>query len=305
MTELVVLSGKGGTGKTTVAASLIVLAEADALCPTAVDCDVDAANLYLVLEPKVSTQEDFRGGSIAVADPVLCTRCGICVPKCMFGSMVGPGEVDPYTCEGCGVCSLVCPAQAVHLHERVTGSIQAEVSAWGNVVWAHLQPGAGNSGKLVAAVRDKARKMAAATASELIISDGPPGIGCPVISSLSGASMALLVTEPSVSGHHDLVRIWDLCRHFGVQAAVAINKADLAPETTAAIRSWCDSEGLDVLCEIPFDPQVPVSIAQAKPLVAVAPSDRSPAAQAVSALWQTLRTLLATLDGMRETVDSS
>jgi MinD superfamily P-loop ATPase len=148
---------------------------------------------------------------------------------------------------------------------------------------------------LVAAVRDKARKTCVSAASDLIISDGPPGIGCPVISSLSGASMALLVTEPSVSGHHDLVRIWDLCRHFGVPAAVAINKADLAPETTAGIRAWCESEGLAVLGEIPFDPQVPVSIAQALPLVAVASAVQSPAAQAIHALWQSLRVRLALL----------
>jgi MinD superfamily P-loop ATPase len=293
MTELVVLSGKGGTGKTTVAASLQVLAQNAGLHPTAVDCDVDAANLYLVLDPSVDLAEDFCGGSIAVVDPALCTRCGICVPKCMFGAMVSPGEVDPYTCEGCGVCSLVCPEHAVQLREHVTGVIQAGPSAWGQVIWAHLQPGAGNSGKLVAAVRDKARKTCVTAASDLIISDGPPGIGCPVISSLSGADMALLVTEPSVSGHHDLVRIWDLCRHFGVPAAVAINKADLAPETTASIRAWCESEGLAVLGEIPFDPQVPVSIAQALPLVAVASAVQSPAAQAIHALWQSLRVRLA------------
>ncbi len=284
--EVVVLSGKGGTGKTTVAASLAVLAKLDGLRAVSVDCDVDASNLYLMLHPTVEMSRDFSGGSVAVVDPKRCVKCGECVAKCLFGAMASPGQVDGYGCEGCGVCALVCPAGAVALERRTTGRIHRGRSAWGTVIWAGLQPGAGNSGKLAAEVREEARRSAHAGGATLIISDGPPGLGCPVISSLTGASLALLVTEPSRSGHHDLERIAGLCEHFRVPARVVINKASLNPERARAIRSWCNDRGLPLVGEIPFDAEVPARIAGGQPIVTE--TGNSPAAAAIRALWQRL-----------------
>ncbi len=289
MRELVVLSGKGGTGKTTVTASLVALAYDEGICAVAVDCDVDASNLHLVLGPDIRQARDFIGGAIAVVDRDKCTECGLCQSKCLFDAIPEPGRVDPYGCEGCGVCALVCPASAVEMRPHVTGNLYSGRSPWGAMVWAGLKPGAGNSGKLTAEVREEARKLGAAEDATLILSDGPPGLGCPVISALTGADMALLVTEPSVSGQHDLDRVADLCKHFGVPAAVVVNKADLNPDKTGAIRAWCVDRDLPLIAEIPFDPQVPSSISRGRPLVTAAHQDHSPAAAALAELWGRLR----------------
>lgn len=289
VTELVILSGKGGTGKTTVAASLAALAQRSGTGAVSVDCDVDASNLHLVLGPIVESTNDFVGGSIAVVDPAECTGCGLCETKCLFEAISAAGLVDPYSCEGCGVCALICPASAVQLVPSVTGKLYSGQSPWGSVVWAALRPGAGNSGKLTAEVRKAARDKAARVQATLIVSDGPPGLGCPVISALTGADMALLVTEPSVSGFHDLDRVAGLCAHFGVPVGVAINKADVNPAKTEAIAAWCEEHGIEVLAEIPFDPAVPASIGQGRPLVEATAAAHSRGALAITELWERLR----------------
>jgi MinD superfamily P-loop ATPase len=283
--EVVVLSGKGGTGKTTVAAALIAYAAAAGVRVLATDCDVDAANLHLLMQPEVTATDGFIGGDVATVDLERCTGCGVCIEHCAFGAMASGGQVDAMSCEGCGVCTIMCPEGAVVLVQRETGVKHRCETAYGPMVYARLHPGHGNSGKLVAEVRRSAREVAAERGVEVIISDGPPGLGCPVISAVTGADLALVITEPSVSAHHDLLRTLDMCSHFGVRAVVAVNKADINPEATRLIEADCAEREIEVLGRIPFSDEVVTSIAQARPL-----SGDGPAARAVRELWGRLRT---------------
>ena len=262
MKEIVVLSGKGGTGKTSIVGSLAALAERKVLA----DCDVDAADLHLLLSPSVKQETEFWSGQVAQIDPDKCTQCGLCQDLCRFDA-IRDFEVDPVSCEGCGFCFHICPDEAITMKENLSGHWFISDTKYGPLVYARLGIAQENSGKLVAAVRQRARKVAEEQGFDCIISDGPPGIGCPVISSLSGASLALLVTEPTLSGMHDLDRVLGVCRHFSIPAMVCINKYDINEENSRQIESHCLSQGIEVVGRIPFDNVVTESIVKGIPVV--------------------------------------
>jgi MinD superfamily P-loop ATPase len=248
MKEIVVLSGKGGTGKTSVTAALAGLGPAKVLA----DCDVDAADLHLILAPSVLHQEPFIAGELAEIDPELCTSCGLCRDGCRFDAISENFQVIAEHCEGCGLCEFVCPVQAVIMHPRRCGDWYKSRTRFGTMIHAALDIGAENSGKLVTTVRRKSQEQAETEGVNLILTDGPPGIGCPAIASLTGADMVLLVAEPTVTAVHDLKRIVELTRHFKIDTAVVINKADLHPQLEQEIRAFCKASGLDVLGRLPY-----------------------------------------------------
>lgn len=260
MKELVVISGKGGTGKTSVVAAFAALAGNAALA----DCDVDAANLHLLLDPQVQESHEFVGGSTAVIDPESCTVCGVCEELCRFGAphdcglnlqgMPAPYEIEAVACEGCGVCARFCPVGAIKMEETVNGQWFISKTRHGPMVHARLGIAEENSGKLVSLVREKSRKVAASNDRETIIVDGSPGIGCPVIASLTGANMALIVTEPTLSGLHDLQRISELTKHFGIPTMVSVNKYDLNEDIAERIEGVACDGGMEIGGRVRYDP---------------------------------------------------
>jgi MinD superfamily P-loop ATPase len=286
--ELVVISGKGGTGKTSLAASFAVLAER----PVIADCDVDAADLHLVLSPEVRGRHEFRSGHEAVVQQGLCTGCGLCAELCRFGAMeacAGPGgeavfRVDPIACEGCGVCVRVCPERAIEFPERLCGEWMVSTTRCGPMVHARLGV-AENSGKLVSVVRREARRVAEEGGHPLIIVDGPPGIGCPVIASVTGADHVLVVTEPTVAGEHDLERVLSLTRHFGIPASVCVNKWDLNPEMAGRIEESARASGAGVAGRVRYDRSV--TLAQVREQSVVECEDGG-CAEDVREVWRSL-----------------
>ncbi|MBE0565258.1 MAG: ATP-binding protein [Krumholzibacteria bacterium] len=288
MRELVVISGKGGTGKTSVAAALAVLAER----PVVADCDVDAADLHLLLSPRVEARHGFRAGHEAVIDGGRCLGCGECFRLCRYGAIertAGPAGgaacvVDPLACEGCGVCVRFCPAGAIAFPERTCGEWMVSRARTGPMVHARLGVAAENSGKLVSLVRQEARRLAAAEGRTTVIVDGPPGIGCPVIASLTGAAQVLVVTEPTVAGEHDLARVLALAGHFDIPAAVCVNKWDINPQMTWRIEDAAAAAGARVVGRIRHDPGV--TAAQLRQLTVV--ETGTACAEDVRALWRQL-----------------
>jgi MinD superfamily P-loop ATPase len=262
MKEIVVLSGKGGTGKTTIVASFAALARNKVLC----DCDVDAADLHLLLKPKTKETYEFRSGQTAVIDDKLCTRCSLCEELCRFEA-IKDLKVDATACEGCGFCARVCPEDAIKMDENLAGHWFISDTKCGPLVHARLGVAQENSGKLVNVVRQNARSIAQKEGFDYIITDGPPGIGCPVISSLSGANLALLVTEPTLSGIYDLERVIGVCRHFGVPPLVCINKYDLNEDNTGRIERYCLEQGIEVAGKLPYDNIVTESLVHGVPVV--------------------------------------
>jgi MinD superfamily P-loop ATPase len=262
MREVVVLSGKGGTGKTSIVGSLAALAKSKVLA----DCDVDAADLHLLLKPTVKQENEFWSGQLAFIDEEKCTQCGLCQELCRFDA-IKDYMVNPVACEGCGFCSHVCPEEAITMRENMSGHWFISDTKYGPLVHARLGIAQENSGKLVAQVRQQARRIAQERGLEYTISDGPPGIGCPVISSLSGASLALMVAEPTLSGIHDLERVLGVSGHFGVPATVAINKYDLNEDNTRRIEDYCKEQGIEVAAKIPFDNAVTEAIVRGVPVV--------------------------------------
>jgi MinD superfamily P-loop ATPase len=249
--QLTVISGKGGTGKTTLTAAFAHLADK----PVIADCDVDAADLHLLLSPRTLKQEPFYGNQVAFIDKERCKLCGICEGACRFGA-IREYEVDHTACEGCGVCAYVCPEKAVSLKERVCGQCFLSDTREGPMVHARLGIAAENSGKLVSMVRQKARDLADQMKTSLVLVDGPPGTGCPVIASIGGVDLVLIVTEPTLSGLHDLKRILELANHFTVPAMVCINKYDINPENTRTIEKYCDENSIEIAGRIPYDSAV-------------------------------------------------
>ena len=262
MQEIVILSGKGGTGKTTIVASFAVLARDKVL----VDCDVDAADLHLLLQPNVKRSEEFWSGKTAYIDKKYCTGCGICEQVCRFDA-IRNFKVDPVSCEGCGFCFHVCPEDTIRMENNLSGEWFICDTKYGPLVHARLGIAQENSGKLVALVRQEARKLAQEQGLCYILSDGPPGIGCPVISSLSGANLVLAVTEPTLSGMHDLDRVLGVCQHFGVPALVCINKYDINEENTSNIEKFCEAMGVEVISKLPFDNVVTEALVKGLPVV--------------------------------------
>ena len=262
MKEVVVLSGKGGTGKTSIVSSFAALAKDVVL----VDCDVDAADLHLILRPVVQEKQEFWSGQVAAIDESKCTQCGLCQDLCRFKA-IKDFKVDRTSCEGCGFCFRVCPLDAIAMGDNMAGYWFISDTEYGPMIHARLGIAQENSGKLVAAVRQQARKIAEKQKLGYIISDGPPGIGCPVISSLSGTNLAILITEPSLSGIHDLERVLEVCSHFNVPALVCINKFDINVENTRKIETFCQAQGADVVAKIPFDNVFTEAMVHALPIV--------------------------------------
>jgi len=262
MKEVVILSGKGGTGKTSIVGSFAALSRGKVLA----DCDVDAADLHLLLKPVIQQNNEFWSGQVAVIDEEKCTQCGLCQDVCRFDA-IDNFKVIPASCEGCGFCYHICPVEAITMQERLSGHWFVSDTKYGPLVHAKLGIAQENSGKLVALVRQEAGKIAEKQGFDYVISDGPPGIGCPVISALSGANLALLVTEPTLSGIHDLERVLGVCHHFGITALVCINKYDLNEDNASKIESYCDNQGVKVAGKIAFDNVVTEALVQGLPVV--------------------------------------
>ena len=255
MRELVIVSGKGGTGKTSVTASLAALADQPVIC----DCDVDAADLHLILEPKIRENHDFLSGHEAVIRESDCIGCGICQDVCRFGAVIDDVEtfsIDPIACEGCGVCVHFCPQKAIDFPESLCGKWFVSETRLGPMVHAKLGVAAENSGKLVSLVRTEAKHLAEEENRRMVIVDGPPGIGCPVIASITGASQVLIVTEPTVSGEHDLERVMGLARHFQIPSLVCVNKWDINEEMTIRIEQKARDLGAGIAGRIRYDQAV-------------------------------------------------
>ena len=280
MKEIVVLSGKGGTGKTSIVASFAALAQNKVLA----DCDVDAADLHLLLKPKVKEEKEFWSGQVAFIDEDKFTECGLCQELCRFGA-IKDFKVDHISCEGCGFCHQVCPVDAIAMKDSISGHSFISETKYGYLCHARLGIAQENSGKLVALVRQNAKLIADREDSDHIITDGPPGIGCPVISSLSGASLALLVTEPTLSGIHDLERVIGVCRHFGIPVLVCVNKFDLNEDNTNRIVSYCGKEGIEMAARISFDNVMTEAIVHGLPVVEYCDNK---IAQQIKELWRTV-----------------
>lgn len=280
MRELLVISGKGGTGKTSVVGAFAVWARSKVV----VDADVDAADLHLLLHPEEQQTHEFWGNPQAFIHDSRCRGCGLCLEACRFGA-IDSGEryrVNPFFCEGCGVCSRICPEKAIEMRAHLAGHWYISQTPYGPMVHAQLGIAEDNSGKLVTVIRQAARQLAQERGLDFILIDGPPGIGCPVMASLTGVSLALVVTEPTVAGLHDLARITDLARHFRVPVQVCINKFDLAPEQTVEIDDYCQAKGLEVIGKIPFDEEVMKAVARGEPIAL----GSGRAAGAVREIWE-------------------
>ncbi len=284
MKELVIISGKGGTGKTSVTASFAALAKNAVLA----DCDVDAADLHLILNPDVKKSHDFYSGHEAVIRAADCTGCGLCQTLCRFDAINTADQkftVEPSSCEGCGVCVEFCPAKAIDFPDRLCGEWFQSNTRFGTMIHARLGIGAENSGKLVSTVRQQAKQFAQAIQADWILADGPPGTGCPVIASITGADAVLIVTEPTLSGQHDLLRAIELTAHFKIPTFVCVNKWDINPEMTERIEEAAAQTGATVLTRIPYDKEITTAQINAQCVVEYS---NGPASQAIQRVWKKL-----------------
>ena len=288
MKQLVILSGKGGTGKTSVTAAFAHLASQSQYADQIIlaDADVDAANLELVLRPRLLEEQEFKGGQVAVIDQETCTSCGDCQAVCRFDAINynnGSYVVDPIACDGCAACVYQCTTKSIAMVEQVVGKFYVSGGRFGPLYHANLFPGQENSGKLVTLVKQRARLQALDENREMVLVDGPPGIGCPVISATSGADLALIVAEPTVAGVHDMQRALQTVQHFGVRALVCINKADVYPKSADEIDSFCINNEIQTVGRIPFDLTVASAMVEGEPVTAFCPE--APASVAISAIW--------------------
>ena len=289
MNEITILSGKGGTGKTSISAAFATLDNH----ATVADCDVDAANLYLILQPQNFHDQNFVTGFKAVIDADKCSQCGVCAEFCRFDAIHcidGVYTITENDCDGCKLCSHLCPSQAITMMPN-------DKSRWfignyrnGVMIHARLAPGEENSGKLVSVVRDQARLVAQKNNCDTIIIDGPPGTGCPVISSVTGAKLAVIVTEPSRSGFHDLKRITELTSNFSIKNGVIVNKCDLNLEMTQQIINWCNQMNIPVLGQLPFDHQVVTAMVNCKSITEWMPD--APVSVEITRIWNHIKQML-------------
>ena len=277
--EIVIVSGKGGTGKTSLAAAFAALAKNGILC----DADVDAADLHLLMQPEVKERTDFMGGSKAVINPDLCTGCGTCRTLCRFDAISDRYEVDPIRCEGCGVCVDFCPEQAIDFPVQRCGEWYISATRFGPMVHARLGIAEENSGRLVSLVRKETRQLAEERGLAMILTDGPPGIGCPVIAAIGGATALVIVVEPTVSGIHDMERVVDLAAHFRVPGLVIVNRYDLNVEMAETIEKLAVQRNLVVLGRVPFDPVFTRSMVQGQTLFEY--GEETPTRQVVRDIW--------------------
>jgi MinD superfamily P-loop ATPase len=286
MKQLTILSGKGGTGKTTITASFAVLTKNAVVA----DCDVDAPDLHLLLHPKVIQTQEFTGSKVAFIDETKCTKCGLCQGQCRFCAINEGISIDRIACEGCGVCAMACPANAITLVEKIAGNAYISKTNYGFMSHALLNPGESNSGKLVTLVRQNAKILAARENSALIIIDGSPGIGCPVIASISGVDACLIVTEPTLSGIHDLERVLQLLKHFNVKPFVCVNMYNINTDNTNKIVSFCKEKEIDVVGTIVFSPEVTQAMVKGKSIVEYSPE--SIVAKEIMSMWKKLSAFL-------------
>jgi len=284
--ELVVISGKGGTGKTSLMAAFASLAEKKVLC----DADVDAADLHLLMDPDIKERHNFQGGSTAIINPNNCTQCGLCRDLCRWNAISEAFEVDPIECEGCGVCVDFCPEEAIDFPIKTCGEWFISNTRFGPMVHARLGIAEENSGKLVALVRQEAKKLAEKNKLDLLITDGPPGVGCPVIASLGGASAVLVVAEPTVSGLHDMERVAQLAAHFKVPGMVCVNKFDLNFDQTEAIEKLAKENKMTMVGRVPFDPVFTESMVKGQTVLEYVGNSKF--RSSISEIWQNIRNQL-------------
>jgi MinD superfamily P-loop ATPase len=293
MRQLVILSGKGGTGKTSIVGALAHLAwEASPQSPAVlVDADVDAANLELLLDPRREEEHPFTGGSKAEVDPLLCQGCGVCETACRFDA-IGPARygnsygVDAIACDGCGACVFQCAERAIRLIPQIAGRWFRSQTRYGPLFHAELFPARDNSGKLVTLIRQQARLWALDHDLPTVVVDGPPGIGCPAISAVAGADLALIVVEPTLAAAYDMERALRTADHFGIPTVVCLNKADLYPQGARQIEGACADLGKDLIGRVPFDPAIPEAVGRGQPVTTWAGT--APASRALHELWQAL-----------------
>jgi MinD superfamily P-loop ATPase len=285
MKKLVVISGKGGTGKTTVVGGLALLAKDKIL----VDCDVDASNLPLIFNTKPKKREPFYGSLLPVVDLTLCNKCGICERECPSDAISEKNQINPLRCEGCGVCAFSCPEKAINMVPRLSGEIIEAETDSAPLIYGELAPGEETSGKLVTAVRKRAEEEAEKVSAKLMIIDGAPGIGCPVIASLTGVDQALVITEPTLSGIHDLDRVIGVAGHFRIKSAVAINKYEVNRKLAGEIEKYCAKEGLPLIGRLPYDETAYQAVVAGKSIMEF---PESPLAKAIVNLWRELQAIL-------------
>jgi len=281
MKQVTILSGKGGTGKTTITACFAALSRNSVFA----DCDVDASNLHLLLNPRITETIEFKGLKLAEIDPSKCIKCGRCMELCRFNA-ISDCKVDLLHCEGCKVCVVNCPVEAIDFKDRVCGYAYFSETDFGPMAHARLMPGMENSGKLVTLVRQNAKKMAEVNGRDLVLVDGSPGIGCPVIASIAYVDAAVVVVEPTLSGIHDLKRALDLLRYFEIAPFVVVNKYDINEANASEIDDFCSEEDILNLGHVPFDPEVTRSMVVGEPIVLY--KKNSPAAIAIKKVWKKL-----------------
>ncbi len=284
--QITILSGKGGTGKTTLTAAFAALAE-DAVIA---DCDVDAPDLHMLLHPKIIEKQEFKGSKLAVINENKCIKCGLCREKCRFDAITEDLKIDPFSCEGCGVCAIVCPVNAITLTEQISGYAYISKTKFGFMVHAMLNPGEANSGKLVTLVKQNAKTLAENEDIPLIIVDGPPGIGCPVIASIADVDVGLVISEPTMSGIHDLKRVILLLKHFNIPSLVCINMYDINRDNTQKILEFCRENDIEVVGKIPFDSKVVEAMINGKTIVEFSPE--SNVTEEIRKIWEKLCNVL-------------
>jgi MinD superfamily P-loop ATPase len=266
VSEIAIISGKGGTGKTTIAASFAAIAQNVVVA----DCDVDAPDLHMLLNPTVKKKEAFQASKVAQIDVEKCTECGVCEEHCRFDAALPP-QINPIACEGCGVCEYVCPEHAIQMVDRISGHLYESETRFGPMAHAKLLPGEGNSGKLVTEVRKLGQEIAKTAKLDCVLIDGSPGIGCPVIATVAGIQLGIIVTEPTVTGIHDMERVLALLERFKTVAKVIINKFDINEENSKSIEKYCENRGVEVLGKLKFDSITTKSMIAAKTLPEFAP----------------------------------
>jgi len=282
MKELVIISGKGGTGKTSLVAAFASLAENKVLC----DADVDAADLHLIMAPDIKERHDFQSGHTSIINQDTCTQCGLCLDLCRWDAISEDFVVDPIECEGCGVCYYFCPEEAIDFPLNTCGEWYISDTRFGPMAHARLDIAEDNSGKLVALIRQEGKKLAEEKNLDLLLTDGPPGVGCPVIASLGGVEAVLIVAEPTVSGRHDMERVVELAAFFKIPAMVCVNKFDLNPDMGQAIEAFARERNVGVIGRVPFDPTFTRAMVQGKNIVEF--DGRSEGSRAVREIWDNI-----------------
>ncbi len=282
MKEIVIISGKGGTGKTSIIAAFASLVENKVLC----DADVDAADLHLIMDPEIKEHHDFESGHTAIINQDKCTECGLCRDLCRWDAISEDFVVDSIECEGCGVCYYFCPEKAIDFPLNTCGEWYLSETRFGPMAHARLGIAEENSGKLVTLIRQEGKKLAEKNNLDLLLTDGPPGIGCPVIASLGGATAVLIVTEPTVSGRHDMERVAELAAFFKIPAMMCVNKFDLNPSAGEAIEAFARERDISVIGRVPFDPVFTKAMVQGKTIVEF--DSQSEGCVAVKSIWETV-----------------